>query len=509
MCKKSSYFSMPALNIKLLQLVCLSLMSFVFIFGCKKDSDNEPKPDDFGTGYYWTTGYSDSWSDIFLGKDGNSVFFRNCNSTNLNKAASLNYTSAIVPVFTYNNTLVSPILILNDLGLPRTISVNDYDLVFCYNPDNTISLAITNSQGFVSSIRNVNSVINLTNLQSLNSSNDSREKLWTKVNLTKSIISQFNSQLYDKAPEVAGILNSALQIFDKIVILKDKTSFDIEVASTIANLFQPSELDLLIDRLEIQWNLKLNAVNIEKALKLLCIDFKSKKLSEVTNETAKYDLESYTFNPLGENMSLFDYKTGIRYCFEDGDPTQKGDELSNSFVYTTTVSTVNRSFNLKGLKSQKKYKYCAFIQYSDFVDCFEVKTFEPVYVEIISWEPTEADRVPDGTDHYLYTYSFDQEILLRGDLDFIKDLGIYSFFSNRYLSIGTFGSGSNSMWVKIQISDQDYLEYSCAPSVLFKNGQYYEGASVTRHLSYGMKNAKINENSQDNLIREMAGAYHL
>lgn len=473
----------------------------------KKDSENNNvPPDDFETGYYWTTGYSDSWSDIFIGKDGNSVLFRNGNSDNLKKASNLNYTSAIVPVFAYGGVYVTPIFILNDLGLPRTVSVNDYDLVFCYNPDNSINLAITNSAGFVSSIRNINSDINLTNLQSLNSSTDTNERLWTKLNLVKSIISLVNSQLYDKTPEVAGILNQSLQIFDKIMLLKDKTSFDIEVAATIANLFRPSDLASLVNNLEILWNLKLIAENVEKALKLLCVDFKTKKLSEVTNETAKYDLESCSISPIGENISSFDYKTGIRYCFEDGDPTQKGDELSNSFIYSTTVGTISRSFNLKGLKSQKKYKYCAFIQYDDFIDCFEVKTFEPVYVEITSWEPTGTERESIESDHYLYTYSFNQDVLLSGDLDFVEDLGFYSYLSGRYIPLGTFISGINSTWLKVPVVDQDYLEYSCAPYVLFKNGEYYKGASVTRHLSYSLKNVSLVKTAKTKELGETIGA---
>jgi hypothetical protein len=468
------------MNTKLLHFYCLILISLFSIIGCKKDTDNSENLDDFGTGYYWITDYSDSWTDIFLGLNGNSILCKK-------EENSQNY-SAIVSSILVDGKFVNSTIILNTLGLPQSISINDYNLVFSYASGNNISMSIINSTGLISSIRDIQCNINFSSLE--NSSN-----LWQDLSLTKSVAELFNNQLTNKINSVAGNLSLTMNEFEKIIELKGTSGYK---TTQMTEYLEKIDLVTLISNAEECYNVDLKSENIDKAAKLLAIKITTESASEVTNKDAKIGAQSYLVDLAVKLNSTFSYKLGIRYCDESGDPTKAGTEVSETANYKTDDigSTNNYSSKLTGLTQQKKYKYCAFIQYVDFVDFGEIKTFEPVYVKIDSWQQTGSANGSFSHDGKSYNYEFyvSQVNYLSGDVDFISEWGIYSKLMNKYYSDSSINAGSFT-WTWTYWSTSSSASDTQTPYVKFENGDYYMGDPVNISLSYGnVKSVSINGN---------------
>ncbi len=459
------------------------LITSVFFVGCHKEDDTT-KLNDYNTGYYWISNYSDSWSDVFSGLNGNSILCK--------KAEGGQHYSAIVASISQTTNTI----ILNEAGLPKSLSIDKYDLIFNYTINNTISIAIVDPSGFNSSIRNLKSDIDFTNInKSLKLKSVAITALWQDLSYISSVLKMVSDELISKIPGIGNNLNTIIKIIETVNFLKETDGYN---ARQMAEYLENTDIAILLKRAEELFELKSKSADIDKAIRLLAFDIKTESFSEVTNKSALCDAQLFLVNLPGRSESSFNYIFGIHYCEESGNPTNNGIGVSKMLYYdsNSTGSTNYYSFRLTGLIPQKKYKYCAFIQCDDFIDYGEINTLETIYVNIDSWEQTGSEKVENGESYYIF--KFNQYITLSGNLNYIKEVGVFSGHSNIYFPLMPYYSGNNSMWFNLP-TDQSSLSVLYYPYVLFKNGEYYKGASVTRFLNYGTKSTNIINRSDKNI----------
>ncbi|MGV8135194.1 MAG: hypothetical protein AB2L20_08265 [Mangrovibacterium sp.] len=450
---------------------CLMLIFSSFFIGCGND-DDDVELIDHGTGYYWLSDYSDSWSDILLGLDGSSILYRKANATR---------NPAVVASIKVGQQLVKYTIISNNLGLPQSISVDDHDLIFRYTSDNKVSLAIIGSTGLTSSIRNVRSNMDFSDL-----GNENIEDLgiWDNLSSIKSVSKLFKSELADKIPEVEEKLNAMLQVLEKVKYLEETESYSFK---EMDEYLKEVDIESSINIAENLLHAESNSENKDKALKILSINFEIANSLEVTNQSVLWNVESVLVDIVGELASPFSYTLGIRYCHDSGDPTKTGTEASEVLNYNPVDvgETNSLSFNLIGLQSPKKYKYCVFVKIDDFIEYGEIRTFETVYVNIESWQQTgsaQGSFLHDGKT-YNYEFSMAQPVLLSGDIGFIEEWGVWSQMLGHY---GAFNGIITGNWT------MNWMYWSTAssvsdvhtPYVKFKDGKYYMGTPVTINLSH-------------------------
>ncbi|MCG6186524.1 hypothetical protein [Maribellus maritimus] len=481
---------------KFYNLFFIGIILSVFILSCDKEEDPSFQTKDMSI---YDIKSETLWDYWIIGEKGDYLFVNESNGIPNKLFLSLGNASDGYSIF------------MDDSGRPQKTIIGDYIFLFDNFNGNNLDMAVIFPSGELKIERAINTGENW-DLYSEDTS-DNRESMikWTG-NIASGVASgikafeakqpnvEFLFPLIDSEETILHTINGFTVDDYEILNLNTKTFQPISKIIGCSNKDTECALNIATTASLISNSSLEKFTNNEQkalAMQILSLTITTNKASEVTNNSALCNVIT-EFEEYTNTTSTYEFNVGIRYCPENDEPTVSGTVLSQKITYGPNSDySFDVSFKLNELDSNKKYKYCAFIQHDDFIEFGHTNTFATVYVNIESLAQTGSAKgsFTYNNKSYEYEYYIAETCFLSGDTSFIGEWGIYTDLNSKHHPASDIGLGEIN-WTWTYWSNNSSVSDTHTPYIKFKNGEYYLGNPVYLSATHvGDKSTTINENN--------------